>query len=110
MWLMIGEAFPLNIRGLGNSFGAAVNWFANFCVSETFTVLLVAFEPKGVANPEGQGIARLFLIYALFCVFAIWFVHKKAIETRNRSLEDIETGLRERAAEKGFDPQTGESK
>ncbi|GAW99085.1 sugar porter family MFS transporter [Secundilactobacillus mixtipabuli] len=110
MWLMIGEAFPLNIRGLGNSFGAAVNWFANFCVAETFTVLLVAFEPKGVANPEGQGIARLFIVYGLFCVFAIWFVHKKAIETRNRSLEDIETGLRERAAEKGFDPQTGESK
>ncbi|HBF74760.1 MAG TPA: MFS transporter, partial [Lactobacillus sp.] len=110
MWLMIGEAFPLNIRGLGNSFGAAVNWFANFCVSETFTVLLVAFEPKGVANPEGQGIARLFLIYALFCVFAIWFVHKKAIETRNRSLEDIETSLRERAAEKGFDPETGQPK
>ena len=110
MWLMIGEAFPLNIRGLGNSFGAAVNWFANFCVAETFTVLLVAFEPKGVANPEGQGIARLFIVYGLFCVLAIWFVHKKAIETRHRTLEDIESGLRQRAADKGYDPETGELK
>ncbi|MFT9314219.1 sugar porter family MFS transporter, partial [Leuconostoc pseudomesenteroides] len=36
MWVMIGESFPLNIRGLGNSFGAVVNWTANTIVSLTF--------------------------------------------------------------------------
>lgn len=29
MWVMIGEAFPLSIRGLGNSFGAVINWIGN---------------------------------------------------------------------------------
>jgi len=37
-------------------------------------------------------------------------VHKKAIETRHRTLEDIESGLRQRAADKGYDPETGELK
>lgn len=102
MWLMIGEAFPLNIRGLGNSFGAVINWAANFAVSESFTVLLVAFTPSGVANAEGQGIARLFIIYGLLCFVAIWFVAKFTIETRNRSLESIEADLRSRAHAKGY--------
>ncbi|KAI3473493.1 hypothetical protein Pfo_031592 [Paulownia fortunei] len=43
MWVMIGESFPLNIRGLGNSFGAVVNWTANTIVSLTFPPLLSAF-------------------------------------------------------------------
>ncbi|KZL36001.1 sugar porter family MFS transporter [Secundilactobacillus collinoides] len=101
MWVMIGEAFPLNIRGLGNSFGACINWFANFCVSETFTPLLVAFTPAGVANPEGQGIARLFIVYGVLCFVAIWFVVKKTIETRNRSLESIEAALRSQSHAQG---------
>ncbi|KRM11408.1 sugar porter family MFS transporter [Paucilactobacillus suebicus] len=109
MWVMIGEAFPLNIRGLGNSFGAVVNWFANFCVSESFTMLLVAFTPKGVANAEGQGIARLFIIYGILCFVAIWFVAKKTIETRNRSLESIEADLRSRAHAQGH-REAGEPK
>lgn len=43
MWVMIGEIFPLNIRGLGNSFGSFVNWTANAVVSLTFPSLLNMF-------------------------------------------------------------------
>lgn len=85
MWVMIGESFPLNIRGLGNSFGAVVNWTANTIVSLTFPPLLGAF-----------GTGNLFYLYAVMCFISIWFVHKFTIETRGRSLEQIEASLRHR--------------
>lgn len=89
MWTMIGEMFPLNIRGLGNSFGSTINWAANAIVSLTFPVLLNAF-----------GTGSLFIGYGVLCVAAIWFVHSKVFETRNRSLEEIEETLRSRMAKK----------
>lgn len=85
MWVMISESFPLNIRGLGNSFGAVVNWTANTIVSLTFPPLLSAF-----------GTGNLFYLYAVMCFISIWFVHKFTIETRGRSLEQIEASLRHR--------------
>lgn len=67
MWVMIGESFPLKIRGLGNSFGAAVNWAANWVVSLTFLLLLSFF-----------GTGKIFLIYAACCFLSIWFTSKKS--------------------------------
>lgn len=101
MWVMIGEAFPLNIRGLGNSFGAVINWAANFAVSQSFPMLLIAFTPAHAVNAEGQGIAKLFIVYGVLCFVAIWFIAKFTIETRNRTLESLEADLRSRAHAKG---------
>lgn len=101
MWVMIGEAFPLNIRGLGNSFGAVINWAANFAVSQSFPMLLIAFTPAHALNAEGQGIAKLFIVYGVLCFAAIWFIAKFTIETRNRTLESLEADLRSRAHAKG---------
>ncbi|WP_461240151.1 sugar porter family MFS transporter [Paucilactobacillus sp. N302-9] len=101
MWVMIGEAFPLNIRGLGNSFGAVINWAANFAVSQTFPMLLIAFTPAHAVNAEGQGIAKLFIVYGILCFVAIWFIAKFTIETRNRTLESLEADLRSRAHANG---------
>lgn len=89
MWTMIGEMFPLNIRGLGNSFSAGVNWTANMIVSLTFPPLLSFF---------GKG--TLFIGYGVFCLLAIWFVHAKVFETQGKSLESIEQWLRDQAAKK----------
>ncbi|TGD19982.1 sugar porter family MFS transporter [Levilactobacillus suantsaiihabitans] len=86
MWVMIGEVFPLNIRGLGNSFASVINWTANMIVSLTFPSLLDFF-----------GTGSLFIGYGVLCFLSIWFVQKKVFETRNRSLEDIEATLREKA-------------
>lgn len=91
MWVMIGESFPLNIRGLGNSFGAVVNWAANAVVSLTFPPLLNFF-----------GTGSLFIGYAVLCIAAIVFVKYFTIETRNQSLEQIEADLRSRAHAKGW--------
>jgi sugar porter (SP) family MFS transporter len=83
MWVMIGEVFPLNIRGLGNSFSSVINWTANMFVSLTFPTLLNYF-----------GTGSLFIGYGLVCFISIVFVHLKVFETRNRSLEEIEATLR----------------
>ncbi|KRO04027.1 hypothetical protein IV54_GL001877 [Levilactobacillus paucivorans] len=88
MWVMIGEVFPLNIRGLGNSFASVINWTANMVVSLTFPALLNFF-----------GTGSLFIGYGILCFVAIWFVQKKVFETRNRSLEEIEATLRSKAGE-----------
>lgn len=85
MWVMIGEVFPLNIRGLGNSFASVINWAANMVVSLTFPSLLDFF-----------GTGSLFIGYGILCFVSIWFVHKFVFETRNRSLEEIEATLREK--------------
>ncbi|MCC4346381.1 sugar porter family MFS transporter [Limosilactobacillus reuteri] len=92
MWTMIGEMFPLNIRGLGNSFAAGVNWTANAIVSLTFPPLLSLF---------GKG--TLFIGYGIFCLLAIWFVHSKVFETQGKSLEEIEQWLRTQASKKQKD-------
>ena len=88
MWVMIGEVFPLNIRGLGNSFASVINWGANMIVSLTFPPLLDFF-----------GTGSLFIGYGVLCFISIWFVSKHFFETRNRSLEEIETTLREKETE-----------
>ncbi|MCY9806345.1 sugar porter family MFS transporter [Lentilactobacillus senioris] len=87
MWVMIGEVFPLNIRGLGNSFASVINWSANMVVSLTFPPLLNFF-----------GTGSLFIGYAVLCFASIWFVHAKVFETRNKSLEEIEEKLRQESA------------
>ncbi|UDM31961.1 sugar porter family MFS transporter [Lentilactobacillus laojiaonis] len=86
MWVMIGEVFPLSIRGLGNSFASVINWSANMIVSLTFPPLLNLF-----------GTGSLFIGYAVLCFLSIWFVKTKVFETRNKSLEEIENTLREKS-------------
>lgn len=86
MWVMIGEVFPLNIRGLGVGLSGTFNWGANMIVSLTFPTLLAAL-----------GTEKLFIGYGVLCVLAIWFVHSGVFETRGKSLEQIEGYLDERA-------------
>jgi hypothetical protein len=83
---MIGEVFPLNIRGLGVGLSGTFNWGANMIVSLTFPTLLAAL-----------GTEKLFIGYGVLCVLAIWFVHSGVFETRGKSLEQIEGYLDERA-------------
>jgi sugar porter (SP) family MFS transporter len=82
-WVMIGESFPLSIRGLGNSWGAMVNWIANTIVSLTFPPLLNFF-----------GTGSLFIGYGVLCFLSIIFVRYRTFETRGRTLEEIEGRLR----------------
>ncbi|KRM01099.1 MFS family major facilitator transporter [Lentilactobacillus farraginis DSM 18382 = JCM 14108] len=94
-WVLIGEVFPLNIRGLGTSLCSATNWLADMVVSLTFPMMLSAW-----------GLDNAFLFYAVVCGIAIFFVHAKFIETRGKSLEEIELDLHKRAGIKESDTST----
>lgn len=85
-WVLIGEVFPLNIRGLGTSLCSATNWLADMVVSLTFPMMLSSW-----------GLDNAFLFYAAICGIAIWVTHTKFLETRGKSLEEIELDLHKRA-------------
>jgi sugar porter (SP) family MFS transporter len=80
-WILLGEVFPLNVRGPAMSLATFANWSGNLFVGLFFPVLL------------GVGTGLVFYIFAavgvISCVFAIRFVP----ETRGQSLEQIEQQL-----------------
>lgn len=83
MWLIISEIFPLNIRGIGASLAISASWGFNMLVSITFLTLV-----------EFIGTSHTFWLYALLCVLAWIFVYFIVPETKNCSLEQIESNLR----------------
>ena len=83
-WVLIGEIFPLSVRGIGSSFGSAANWVGNFVVSQFFLMLLAVFR-NNVGGP--------FAIFAVFAVLSIPFVMLFVPETKGKSLEEIEQSM-----------------
>lgn len=88
-WLMLGEIFPLNVRGVGNSIGSAANWIGNFIVTQFFLVLLSMFH-NNVGGP--------FAVFTFFAILSIFFVIYMVPETRGKTLENIEMEMRQKAA------------
>lgn len=86
-WILIGEIFPLNVRGIGNSVGSAANWVGNFIVTQFFLSLLSVFHDK-IGGP--------FMVFAFFAILSIFFVIFFVPETRGKSLEQIEVELRKK--------------
>jgi len=82
MWVMLGEMFPNQIRGSGLGVAGFFQWFANFCVTLTFPILLVSITLGGAYS-----------IYFLGALVSIFFVSKMVNETKGIELEDM----------KGFD-------
>lgn len=86
-WVLIGEIFPLSVRGIGSSFGSAANWLGNFIVSQFFLMLLAAF---------GNNVGGPFAIFGIFAALSIPFVMKFIPETKGKSLEQIEEEMTRR--------------
>jgi hypothetical protein len=82
-WVMMSEIFPLHLRGPGMSAASLTNWAFNFVVVLTFPVLI-----------DGIGLAGVFAIYALVCVFGLFFTARYVPETSGLSLEEIENHLK----------------
>lgn len=85
-WITIGEVFPLHVRGEAVGFCSSMDWLANLVVALIFPLLLEAF---GTAT---------FLIFAVICYLSLLFIKFQMFETRGKSLEEIEAGLRARVA------------
>ena len=82
-WVVISEIFPTRIRGLAMALATLVLWASDFAVAQTFPLL-----------QAGIGPAATFWIYAGFSLLSLIFVGTKVIETKGRSLEEIESSWR----------------
>lgn len=79
MWTLLSEIFPGNIKGIAIS----VVGFFNSLVSYTVT----QFFPWELTN---LGPTITFAIYAVMAVLSLLFVKKYVVETKGKSLEEVE--------------------
>jgi MFS transporter, SP family, xylose:H+ symportor len=84
VWVLLSEIFPNRVRSIALSIAVFIQWAANFVVSQTFPLLT---ENKWLKeNFHG---AFPFLLFALLCLFALYFVKRWVPETKNKTLEQM---------------------
>lgn len=88
-WIVVGELFPSNVRGLATGIASTVNWFGNILVALFFPVLL-----------QTVGLSVIFFGFAAICVLGFLFAKYVLYETKGKSLEEIETYLDNRSVGK----------
>lgn len=79
MWTLISEIFPSKIKGIAISVVGFFNSLVSFSVTQVF--------PWELSN---LGPTATFAIYALLSFCAIFFVYKFVIETKGRTLEEVQ--------------------
>jgi sugar porter (SP) family MFS transporter len=89
-WLLISEIYPLSVRGTAMGAVTVANWGANLLVSLTFPIL--------TAN---VGTPSTFWLFGGLSVLALVFTYAVVPETKGRSLEEIESDLRENVGTTG---------
>jgi MFS transporter, SP family, arabinose:H+ symporter len=82
MWAILSEIFPNSLRGTAISVVGAANAVASFIVATFFPIQLAKFGSSGT-----------YFIYAAFMYLCLWFVWKYVVETKGKSLEQIEKEL-----------------
>jgi MFS transporter, SP family, arabinose:H+ symporter len=82
MWALFSEIFPNRLRGMAISIAGTVNSFTSFVVATFFPVQLKIF-----------GTSVTFFIYAGCMFLCLLFVWKYVVETKGKSLEEIELQL-----------------
>jgi sugar porter (SP) family MFS transporter len=89
IWLINSEIFPTTVRGKAAGFGTVTHWGLDFLISLTVLTTIAALTATG-----------LFWLYAILGVIGFTYLYRRMPETKNRSLEDIESSLRARAGAK----------
>ncbi len=79
MWTLISEIFPSKIKGIAISVVGFFNSLISFSVTQVF--------PWELSN---LGPTATFAIYAVLSLCAMLFVHKFVIETKGKTLEEVE--------------------
>ena len=78
VWVLMSEIFPTKIRGRAMSIATMVLWISCFAVAQTFPLFLEKLGEK------------TFFMYAIVSALAFIFVWSMVIETKGKSLEEIE--------------------
>jgi MFS family permease len=82
MWTLISEIFPGKIKGIAISVVGFFNSLVSFTVTQVFPWELTQLGPTAT-----------FAIYALLSFLAILFVYRYVIETKGKTLEEVEEAL-----------------
>ena len=78
-WVIVGEIFPLIIRGRASGLASSFNWIGSFLVGLLFPIMTASMPQEAV-----------FAIFGGICLLGVLFIRKCVPETRGRSLEEIE--------------------
>ncbi|KAI1107909.1 putative sugar transporter [Jackrogersella minutella] len=76
-WTYAAEIFPISLRAKGSALCTASLWMSNFVVAQV--------SPP-IESALGYG---LYVVFAIICVIAFFFVRYVLVETRGRSLEEM---------------------
>ena len=79
-WVLVGEIFPLAIRGRASGLASSVNWIGSWAVGLLFP-LMTASMPQEI----------VFAIFGVICISGVLFVKFFVPETKGYTLEQIET-------------------
>lgn len=88
VWLILAEIFPLKIRSFAMGICVFALWLSNAAVAQFFPSVV-----------SGLGIANTFFLFAGLGVLALIFIYFFVPETRNKTLEDLETEFRSKYGE-----------
>ncbi|KAL0345226.1 UNVERIFIED_CONTAM: putative plastidic glucose transporter 2 [Sesamum radiatum] len=80
--LLLPEILPSRIRAKAMAFCMSVHWVLNFLVGLLFLRLLDQMGPE-----------LLYSMFGTFCMLAVVFVKRNVLETKGKSLQEIEISL-----------------
>ncbi|MBM6498462.1 sugar porter family MFS transporter [Flavobacterium macrobrachii] len=86
VWVLLSEIFPNKIRSLALAISVFIQWVANFVVTQFFPSLVENQWLKDNFNG-----AFPFYLFSIICLLSFLFVWKKVPETKNKSLEEMDT-------------------
>ncbi|MCH4171878.1 MAG: sugar porter family MFS transporter [Lactobacillus sp.] len=78
-WVLVGEIFPLVIRGRASGLASSFNWIGSFAVGLLFPIMTAAMSQEAV-----------FAIFGVICLLGVLFIRTRVPETRGHTLEEIE--------------------
>lgn len=81
-WLMMGELFSTDIKGIAGSISGTINWILAFVVTKSF---------KNVTDTIGSG--QTFWLFSCFTFIGLIFVFFCVPETKNKTLLEIQKDL-----------------
>jgi sugar porter (SP) family MFS transporter len=79
-WVIVGEIFPLAIRGRAAGVASSFNWIGSFLVGLLFPFMTAVMPQSAV-----------FAIFGLICLLGVLFIRARVPETRGQTLEEIES-------------------
>lgn len=80
--LLVPEITAARLRGRAVSLAMGTHWVANFALGQLFLPALGHF-----------GVSGVYLFFAAVCAVAVAFVQSSVVETKGRSLEEIELAM-----------------